>query len=500
MTVAPPDSAQGSGDTRLIPSYTFEEFVIGPHNRFPHAAALAVSENLGKAYNPLFIYGPVGIGKTHLMQAVGHRVLQRDAKTRVLYVTAQQFMSEVIELLQAGNLNALRERYRALDLLLVDDIQFLATSEATQEEFFHMFNDLHSAGKQIIMTSDRPPKMLTTLEDRLRSRFEWGLIADIKHTNLETRVAILRKKEGHLKGVRLADDIRIYIASRLKSNIRELEGFLRRVQAYSQLNNQDVTLVLVKEIMKELLPPEEWVDDPVAEEPAAPAEEIALPAELPPVDTPMEEPIPAAEEPPAEMALPQLPEPEAPVAGQEFDNAMAGIGSSLELAGGEPAAEMPPPAEPEAPGSSNFVKGEDEQVVAVPSNPGDIPVVFFFPTGKEKELGQMKKKFEDIIRKHKLKFSLFPALEVPYPMDSSLSYELFSTKCKRAGVMIAVVLGPSPDGTLGEALFFHRLQELFEQQELSLQLIPWDELAKDYRFLNLALDITLLRIKQKGKP
>ncbi|HNA60998.1 MAG TPA: DnaA/Hda family protein [Elusimicrobiota bacterium] len=500
MTVAPPDSAQGSGDTRLIPSYTFEEFVIGPHNRFPHAAALAVSENLGKAYNPLFIYGPVGIGKTHLMQAVGHRVLQRDAKTRVLYVTAQQFMSEVIELLQAGNLNALRERYRALDLLLVDDIQFLATSEATQEEFFHMFNDLHSAGKQIIMTSDRPPKMLTTLEDRLRSRFEWGLIADIKHTNLETRVAILRKKEGHLKGVRLADDIRIYIASRLKSNIRELEGFLRRVQAYSQLNNQDVTLVLVKEIMKELLPPEEWVDDPVAEEPAAPAEEIALPPELPPVDTPMEEPIPAAEEPPAEMALPQLPEPEAPVAGQEFDNAMAGIGSSLELAGGEPAAEMPPPAEPEAPGSSNFVKGEDEQVVAVPSNPGDIPVVFFFPTGKEKELGQMKKKFEDIIRKHKLKFSLFPALEVPYPMDSSLSYELFSTKCKRAGVMIAVVLGPSPDGTLGEALFFHRLQELFEQQELSLQLIPWDELAKDYRFLNLALDITLLRIKQKGKP
>jgi hypothetical protein len=418
----------------------------------------------------------------------------------VLYVTAQQFMSEVIELLQAGNLNALRERYRALDLLLVDDIQFLATSEATQEEFFHMFNDLHSAGKQIIMTSDRPPKMLTTLEDRLRSRFEWGLIADIKHTNLETRVAILRKKEGHLKGVRLADDIRIYIASRLKSNIRELEGFLRRVQAYSQLNNQDVTLVLVKEIMKELLPPEEWVDDPVAEEPAAPAEEIALPPELPPVDTPMEEPIPAAEEPPAEMALPQLPEPEAPVAGQEFDNAMAGIGSSLELAGGEPAAEMPPPAEPEAPGSSNFVKGEDEQVVAVPSNPGDIPVVFFFPTGKEKELGQMKKKFEDIIRKHKLKFSLFPALEVPYPMDSSLSYELFSTKCKRAGVMIAVVLGPSPDGTLGEALFFHRLQELFEQQELSLQLIPWDELAKDYRFLNLALDITLLRIKQKGKP
>lgn len=257
MTAASPDSPLEAGDARLIPAYTFEEFVVGPHNRFPHAASLAVAENLGKAYNPLFLYGPVGIGKTHLMQSVGHRVLQRDPKTRVLYVTAQQYMTEVIELLQAGKLQSLRERYRALDLLLVDDIQFLATSEATQEEFFHMFNDLHAGGKQIIMTSDRPPKMLTTLEDRLRSRFEWGLIADIKFTNLETRVAILKKKEGHLKGLRLADDIRLYIASRLKSNIRELEGFLRRIQAYTQLYNEEISLDLVKEILKELLPPEE---------------------------------------------------------------------------------------------------------------------------------------------------------------------------------------------------------------------------------------------------
>ncbi len=218
------ESSFESGDTRLVPNYTFEEFVVGPHNRFPHAASLAVSENLGKAYNPLFLYGPVGIGKTHLMQAVGHRVLHRNSAARVLYVTAQQFMSEVIELLQAGKLQLLRERYRSLDLLLVDDIQFLATSEATQEEFFHMFNDLHASGKQIIMTSDRPPKMLTTLEDRLRSRFEWGLIADIKFTNLETRVAIMKKKESHLKGFTLGDDVRLCIASRVKSNIRELEG------------------------------------------------------------------------------------------------------------------------------------------------------------------------------------------------------------------------------------------------------------------------------------
>ncbi len=619
MTVAPPDSAQGSGDTRLVPSYTFEEFVIGPHNRFPHAAALAVSENLGKAYNPLFIYGPVGIGKTHLMQSVGHRVAQRDSKVRVLYVTAQQFMSEVIELLQQGNLSVLRERYRALDLLLVDDIQFLATSEATQEEFFHMFNDLHSAGKQIIMTSDRPPKMLTTLEDRLRSRFEWGLIADIKFTNFETRVAILKKKEGLLKGVHLADDIRIYIASRLKSNIRELEGFLRRIQAYSQLNNQEVSLPLVKEIMKELLPPEEWVDEPAAEveAPPAPTEEPAeaafspeAPLEVQPEGTaeavpesPLEnapESAPAAE---TSMDIPQtaeaaLPE-EAPLARPELDTAFRDIAgsfgspeSSHEFPAEPPPAEpaeaaapapppppvMPPrpqppapparpqvpvppgrpqapapPARPQAPmpparpqavpqkppmppqrvpgtppprpqnlppmpvpaarppapapatalppvTASHFVKQEGgSETLIIPANSGQISVVFFFPQGKEKELTQAKRKFEDIIKKHKLKFSLVPALEMAYTQDAALNYEVFPEKCNEVGVLIAVVLGPSPDSPLQETIFFNRLQELFDQHQISLQIVPWDELTKDYRFLNLALDITLIRIQQKGK-
>ena len=271
-------------DSRLIAGYTFEEFVVGPHNRFPHAASQAVAENLGKAYNPLFIYGPVGMGKTHLMQAVGHRVIQKNAAAKVLYVTAEQFMMEVIELLQEGNLQGMRERYRQLDLLLVDDIQFLATSESTQEEFFHTFNELHHSGKQIIMTSDRPPKMLTTLEDRLRSRFEWGLIADIKQTNLETRVAILKKKESHLNGMKLGDDIRLYIASRLKSNIRELEGFLRRVQAYAQLNNQQINLPLVKEIMRELLPPQEWEEgeEAAAAEASAMAEPVLPPPHLGP--------------------------------------------------------------------------------------------------------------------------------------------------------------------------------------------------------------------------
>lgn len=593
-SASPPDSAFGAGDTRLVPIYTFEEFVVGPHNRFPHAASLAVSENLGKAYNPLFLYGPVGIGKTHLMQSVGHRVLQRDPKTRVLYVTAQQFMTEVIELLQAGKLQSLRERYRALDLLLVDDIQFLATSEATQEEFFHMFNDLHASGKQIIMTSDRPPKMLTTLEDRLRSRFEWGLIADIKFTNLETRVAILKKKEGHLKGLHLADDIRLYIAGRLKSNIRELEGFLRRIQAYTQLYNEEITLDLVKDILKELLPPEEWVhegdlkagpastsdpnvSDPSLSikalkemegfdlqpshfkehEPAPPAappklppppfqdvkrgapeplkkEEVPVVLEKPVPPTPVEKAAPPETPPPpkpdplpvtaketnelkTEIPLPKNPIPmpaapagsnQSPVVPSPKPDAPPSVPAPgmphmpsvpLPLPKG-PGVSQPFPKPTPAPPSLSPVAGSGMgglPPIGIPSNPGQIPVVFFYPVGHDKELVQMKRKFEDIINKHKLKFVLHPALEVDYTPSPTIEASLFIDKCRQAGVSIGVVLAPSPDTALQEGIFFSRLQEAFDQAQLSLQMVPWDELGKDYRFLNLALDITLIRIKQR---
>lgn len=591
----------GAGDARLVPAYLFEEFVVGAHNRFPHAAALAVSENLGKAYNPLFIYGPVGIGKTHLMQAVGHRVLQRAPNTRVLYVTAQQFMTEVIELLQAGKLQTLRERYRALDLLLVDDIQFLATSEATQEEFFHTFNDLHASGKQIIMTSDRPPKMLTTLEDRLRSRFEWGLIADVKPTNLETRMAILRKKEVHLKGLHLPDEIILFIATRLKSNVRELEGFLRRIQAYTQLNAQDITLPLVQEILKELLPPEEWTEEggktPAPAETASPppvsfsqdieeAKEEKIPASPPPADEirvppppppPGEEepvpppapetkvpppprvpkPTPPPETPMEPMAIPELPDgpaeeappPETPqivhpakapftpppilrpaqpprVEGGApskpiLPSIMPGKPTPLPGAsgpmpsavpsvrpGGPPGATpsltprppMPPVKPPAPPGGAKPPLGPGVSVPGVLSpNTGAIPVAFFFPQSQEKELDRMRKKFEEIIKKHKLKFTLHSAVESPYPLDASLNYDDFLSKCTEAQVSIAIVLGPPPESSIQETVFFNQLQEALDKNQVSLQMVPWDELGKDYRFLNLALDITLLRIKQK-KP
>jgi Holliday junction resolvasome RuvABC ATP-dependent DNA helicase subunit len=471
------DTPTSGGDSRLVPSYTFEEFVVGPHNRFPHAASLAVSENLGKAYNPFFIYGPVGIGKTHLMQAVGHRVLQKNPAANVLYVTAPKFMSEVIEYLQGGKLQALRDRYRGLDLLLVDDIQFLSTSEATQEEFFHTFNDLHAAGRQIIMTSDRPPKMLTTLEDRLRSRFEWGLIADIKQTNLETRVAILKMKENRLGHLQISDDIRIYIASRLKSNVRELEGFLRRIQAYLQFNNQtEITIEVVKEILKELLPPEEWMETGGgADHPAvrAPSVQAAPPV---PIEESSISVVPAPPPPPA---------PPAPSVDPSAGFA-SGLAEALNMGGGAPTPSVggPPPPPPPPPSPP-------------PGTPGTVTVAFFFPAGRESQVTDVRRRFDEIIKKHRLKFQLAVAFESAYAVDPNLEYEPFAAKCREKGVAIAIVIGPPSDGPLQESMFFHHLQEALDPHSVSVQVLPQEDISKDYRFLNIALDITLI---QKAKP
>lgn len=283
-------------DIELNAGYTFEEFVIGPNNRFTTAAAQAVADNPGKIYNPFFIYGGVGLGKTHLMQAVGHYVRKKNPGLRVLYVTTEKFMSEVIDSIGRGRLQDVREHYRLVDLLLVDDIQFLVESESTQEEFFHIFNILRQSGKQIIITSDRPPKQLTTLEDRLRSRFEWGLIADIKPPNLETRIAILKKKSetAHLV---LDDNIMLYIGSKLKSNIRELEGFLKRINAYATLTRQEINIGLIRSLMQDLLPAEEMDEAPrtPAPEPETAVKPAPAPKPRPPKPAPVV-PKPAAAE------------------------------------------------------------------------------------------------------------------------------------------------------------------------------------------------------------
>lgn len=238
--------------TTLNPKYTFKSFVIGNSNRFAHAASLAVAEAPAKAYNPLFIYGGVGLGKTHLMHAIGHYILQNNPKSKVVYVTSEKFTNELINSIKDDKNEEFRNKYRNVDVLLIDDIQFIAGKERTQEEFFHTFNALHEANKQIILSSDRTPKEIPTLEDRLRSRFEWGLITDIQPPDFETRIAILKKK-ADVDNLNIDNEVMVYIANKIKSNIRELEGALIRVVAYSSLTNKQINVDLAAEALKDII-------------------------------------------------------------------------------------------------------------------------------------------------------------------------------------------------------------------------------------------------------
>lgn len=246
----------------LNPKYTFDTFVVGSNNKFAHAASIAVADKPGQIYNPLFLYGGVGLGKTHLMHSIAHSILSKDKTKKVLYVTSETFTVELIDAIRGINnttVTDFREKYRNIDVLLIDDVQFIIGKEGTQEEFFHTFNTLHGANKQIIISSDRPPKEIETLEARLRSRFEWGLIADISSPDYETRMAILRKKE-ETDGYKFNDDVIQFIASNVKSNIRELEGALNKLIAYSNLerkNIREITVEIAEEILRDILLPNE---------------------------------------------------------------------------------------------------------------------------------------------------------------------------------------------------------------------------------------------------
>ena len=241
----------------LNPKYKFDTFIVGSNNKFAHSASLAVAESPGKAYNPLYLYGGPGLGKTHLMHSIGHFVLEESPDKKVLYVTSEEFTNEVIDSIRSGNAAAmtkLREKYRTVDVLMVDDVQFIIGKESTQEEFFHTFNVLHAAGKQIIISSDKPPKDMETLEERFRSRFEWGLIADIQAPDYETRMAIL-KKNADTYDRNIDEEIIKYIATNIKSNIRELEGALNKIIAFAKLNKVDLTLSLAEEALKDVIYP-----------------------------------------------------------------------------------------------------------------------------------------------------------------------------------------------------------------------------------------------------
>mgnify|MGYP000395654317 CR=1 FL=1 len=246
-------------DANLNPRYTFDTFVVGANNNLAHAASLAVAESPGEIYNPLFIYGGVGLGKTHLMHSIGHFILKNNPKAKVLYVTSEKFTNELIDAIRNKNnitTTEFREKYRNIDVLLIDDVQFIIGKESTQEEFFHTFNTLHGANKQIILSSDRPPKDMDILEDRIRSRFEWGLLADIQSPDYETRIAILRKKQ-ELDGYSVSDDVIEYIASNIKSNIRELEGALNKIIAYANLEKREINIDLAEQVLRDIISPNE---------------------------------------------------------------------------------------------------------------------------------------------------------------------------------------------------------------------------------------------------
>src|SRR6056297_2655599 len=239
-------------NNNLNPKYSFDSFVVGNGNRFAHAASLAVAEAPAKAYNPLFLYGDVGLRKTHLMQAIAHYILKHNPDNKVVYVSSETFTNELINAIKDDRTASFRNKYRNIDILLVDDIQFLANKERTQEEFFHTFNSLHEANRQLIISSDRPPKEIPTLEERLRSRFEWGLITDIQKPDLETRIAILRKK-ADIEDLKIPNEVIIDIANKIQSNIRELEGALVKVIAYSSLVNKEIDIELAEEALKDLV-------------------------------------------------------------------------------------------------------------------------------------------------------------------------------------------------------------------------------------------------------
>lgn len=262
------DSSRPSSDSthnvkfenaNLNPKYKFDTFVVGSNNKFAHSASLAVAESPGKVYNPLYIYGGAGLGKTHLMHSIGHFILEQNPNMKILYVTSEAFTNEVIDCIRSGDankMNKLREKYRTVDVLLIDDVQFIIGKESTQEEFFHTFNALHSEGKQVILSSDKPPRDMETLEERFRSRFEWGLIADIQPPDYETRMAIL-KKNAEIYHREIDDEVFKYIADNIKSNIRELEGAFNKIIAYSKLNKVDINLTYAEEALKDVIYPDQ---------------------------------------------------------------------------------------------------------------------------------------------------------------------------------------------------------------------------------------------------
>ncbi len=448
--------------------FVFDNFVVAQNNHFAQAASLAVAESPGKVYNPLFIYGKVGLGKTHLMEAIGHYVLEHNSDAKVLYTTTEKFMAEVIEAIRHGKIMELRNRYRNLDLLLVDDIQFLSEAEAAQEEFFHTFNALYDAHKQIVITSDKPPKKIPVLEERLRSRFEWGLIVDLQVPNLETRVAILQKK-AQMVNLSIPNEILRYIADKFYSNIRELEGFLIRISAYATLINRELNKELAEELIKDLLPSEE--------------EEAVPPVEFKFVSTGESEDI--SKESKEKVKQPEVKEEatKEPVAKAEKPQE---IKEEVKQAEVEEEATKESVVEAEKP-------QEVKEEVSVDMSLKCIKIGYLYPEQKEADLKMMKEMFDTTLKKHKIKFRLEIVFEKSYQAIENANFQDLVGISKEKQIDVAIGLGPASGSVAFKENFSHSLVSSFEKEKISVQIIPFNDISKQYRYLDICLDLAFLK-------
>ncbi len=594
-----------SSSADLRPLYMFDQLVIGPHNQFAVNACQEVLKTPGETYNPLFLYGPPGVGKTHLMQAVAHQMLQQNPGFKIRYISGERFMSEVLTAISEDHILELRRNYSQLDLLILDDVQYLIESKISQEELFHVFNNMHQANHQVIIASDRPPNQLTTLNNNIRTRLEWGLSTDVKVPDEATRLLILQRKQQQMQGLNMDNDMLLYVAQALHTNVRELEGFLKRIHAYITLSHQALSLTLVKAVVKEILP--EGAPTPVinaakaqasvAETPvssmqvngknghdtgASTPEPISKPASAPLPPPPAPQPPTPKPEPPVFEAFsnesltfpsvtppdsilnspmmtepaPQKPEPmpmsparppiQAP-SNLAFDVFLEGIKQEAKNAAASHAAPPPAPSpyftldmspandKPVAdpPPVASTPVPPDLQVIVPPKTPvtnseppietilpeppveptasepppiaieelddlvaghKDISAVFFYPEGALDSLETVHRKFQDVIKKHKLKFRLKRVHSEEYPYKGKINYSSFVDVCKNNKVPVAIVIGPPPaGGGATQQDFYDLLTVTLDVQGVSLQLVNWTEINKDYRYLNLALDIALVR-------
>lgn len=508
----------------LNPRYTFGSFVVGKNNHFAKAAALAVGEMPGKVYNPLFIYGDVGLGKTHLMHAIGHYVISVNPKAKVIYTTAERFMAEVIDAIRYGKIIEFRNKYRQMDVLLIDDVQFLSEAEAAQEEFYHTFNALYDDHKQIVVASDKPPKKISVLEERLRSRFEWGLITDIQLPNLETRVAILKAK-ADLTRIDIDNAVLYFIAEQLKSNIRELEGFLIRIIAYASLTKRQINKALAEELLHDLLPEEPQsfatstlppLDEvlPPREEPAPKQENRKEESieEVSPVTIPSEE---AVVEPPAEPAPKNEENVSAlePLNNETSATEVVADGMSQPpkisyeeeppLTATPPLAQSPLPAQPSA---------EKEQVLSTPQpppqmesvsareekkedTPNTIRTMYFYPSGKDKDLKIMIRNFDGVIKKHRIKFILDQIFVQEYVPDASLDFPFLLSQCRAQQAELVIWMGPPVGENFVEGEFVRTIHSAFDREKIPLQYISFESVPKQYKYLNMVLDFAFLKKK-----